>query len=300
MTPAAETLGVPPVVAKSRATRITAADGFSLAATEYEPPNAARAVVVINAATAVKRRYYERFALYLASHGFAVVTYDYRGVGDSAPSRLRGFSASMREWGTLDQPAVVRHALAWHPRLPLMVVGHSVGGQILGLLDDPSRVRRTLMVAAQHNYFGLWRPQERYVLWALWTLVMPTTSRVLGYFPGSWFGLGENLPRGVALEWARWCRSPGALVQVIGGDAAARFAAYRGEILALSFEDDTKFAPRRAVEGLLRFYAGARVEHRHLTPADLGVQKVGHFGFFRETTSTRGWPMAVEWLAAGL
>ena len=283
----------------TRAIRITAADGFEVAGTEFSPASTPRAVVVINAATAVRRRYYDRFATHLATRGFAVVTYDYRGVGDSAPRTLRGFAASMREWGTLDQPAVIAHATSWWPAVPLMVVGHSVGGQIFGLLDDPSRVQRVLTVAAQHNYWGLWRPQERYVLWALWTLFMPAASHVLGYFPSRAVGLGENLPRGVALEWAKWCRTPGALVQAIGGDAAEGFARYRGPMLALSFEDDHKFAPRRAVDGLLQFYTNARSEHRHLRPADVGMTEIGHFGFFREGARDRGWPIAVDWLSAG-
>lgn len=277
--------------------RIQAADGFELAATEFSPAGSPRAVVVINAATAVRRRYYDKFATYLASHGFAVVTYDYRGIGESAPPRLRGFRASMQDWGELDQPAVVAHARAWQPDVPLTLVGHSVGGQIFGLLRDPHNVSRVLMVAAQHNYYGLWRRRERYVLWGLWTLFMPTMSRALGYFPSSAVGLGENLPRGVALDWARWCRSPGALVQAIGGDAAERFAQYRGPILALSFEDDTKFAPRRAVEGLLRFYTNARTEHRHFAAAELAMSDIRHFGYFREPARERGWPIAVEWLA---
>src|SRR5687767_12079301 len=95
------------------AIRISAADGFSIAASEYLPNVSPRAVVVINAATAVRRRYYDRFAHYLASNGFAVVTYDYRGIGDSAPRNLRASDATMRQWGELDQPAVIAHARAW-------------------------------------------------------------------------------------------------------------------------------------------------------------------------------------------
>ena len=278
--------------------RIAATDGFALAATEFVPEGAARGTVVVNAATAVKRRYYDRFAQYLAAHGFAVVTYDYRGIGDSAPPGLRGFEATMQQWGELDQPAVLAYAHAARPDVPLMVVGHSVGGQIFGLLREAPPVARVLMVAAQHNYWGLWRLRERYVLWALWTLFMPVASHALGYFPGSRFALGEDLPRGVALDWARWCRSPGALVQAVGGDAAERFTRYHGPILALSFDDDTKFAPRRAVDGLLAFYANAEVEHRHLHAASLGLRHVGHFGFFREPARERGWPIARDWLAS--
>src|SRR5215211_1815413 len=165
-------------MAKSKDIHIAAADGFELAATTYAPEQRARGVVVINSATAVRRRYYDRFAQYLASAGFAVVTYDYRGIGGSAPARLRGFVALMREWGEVDQPAVLAHASAWQPDVPLFVVGHSIGGQIFGLLRDPNRVHRVLMVAAQHNYWGLWDAPRRWVLWALWTLFMPATSHV--------------------------------------------------------------------------------------------------------------------------
>lgn len=281
-----------------RPIRIRARDGFDIAATEYLPNGDPRAAVVINAATGVKRRYYDRFAQYLATHGFAVVTYDYRGVGDSAPRQLRGFRATMRQWGELDQPAVVAHTRAWHPGLPLMIVGHSVGGQIVGLLHEPGDVSRVLLVAAQHNYYRRWPARERYVLWALWTFVMPTVSRALGYFPSMAFGLGENLPRDVALEWATWCRTPGALVEAIGGDAAERFSRYRGPMMALSFTDDVKFAPRRAVEGLLELYSGAAREHRHVAPRELGVETVAHFGFFREPLRAAGWPIALDWLTA--
>ncbi len=280
--------------------RITAGDGYPIAATAYDPNEPARGVVVINAATGVRRRYYDRFAQYLASNRFAVVTYDYRGIGDSAPANLRESSATMSQWGELDQPAVVSHARAWQPNVPLMIVGHSVGGQIVGLLREPEQVSRVLMVAAQHNYYGLWRLQERYVLWALWTLLMPSASRALGYFPSMALGLGENLPRGVALDWARWCRSPGALVEAIGGDAPERFTRYRGPILALSFTDDNKFAPRRAVDGLLDFYANAQREHRHIAPAELGVTRIAHFGYFREPLRDRGWDIALNWLRAGI
>jgi predicted alpha/beta hydrolase len=280
----------------AEAIRITAADGRAIAATSFAPEREPRAVVVINAATAVKRRYYDRFAQYLASHGFAVVTYDYRGIGESRPPRLRGFRATMAEWGELDQPAVVAHAAAWQPDIPLLLVGHSVGGQIFGLLPDPHRVQRVLMVAAQHNFFGYWRVPERYALWFLWTVFMPGVSRTLGFFPSRRVGLGEDLPRDVALDWARWCRSRGALVGEIGGDAADRFARYRGPVLALSFDDDHLFAPRPAVDALLAFYRNATTEHRHLTAAALGLGAVRHFGFFRESARERGWPIALEWL----
>ena len=66
-------------------TRIPARDGYALAATLYRPTGAARGAVIVSSATAVPRRFYRHFAAELAGAGYTVVTYDYRGIGDSAP-----------------------------------------------------------------------------------------------------------------------------------------------------------------------------------------------------------------------
>ena len=68
----------------------------------HAQPDAARPVVIINAATSVRCRYYARFAAFLHAHGFDVLTYDYRGIGESRPDRLRGFEAGWIDWGRLD------------------------------------------------------------------------------------------------------------------------------------------------------------------------------------------------------
>ena len=36
----------------------------------------------------------------------------------------------------------------------------------------------------------------------LWHGVMPLVTRVVGYFPAQILGLGEDIPAGVAMQWA--------------------------------------------------------------------------------------------------
>ena len=62
---------------------LPAADGYPLAATLFLPRGAKRHAVLINSAAAVHRKIYRGFAGYLARRGCAVLTYDYRGTGDS-------------------------------------------------------------------------------------------------------------------------------------------------------------------------------------------------------------------------
>ncbi|MFX7816485.1 alpha/beta fold hydrolase, partial [Acinetobacter baumannii] len=84
------------------------------------------------------------FASYLAHRGCAVLTYDYRGIGDSRqpamvgynqPKSLVGFKASMSDWAAQDVTAAVRWRRERYHGLPLAYVGHSFGGQALGLIE---------------------------------------------------------------------------------------------------------------------------------------------------------------------
>ena len=68
----------------------------------FMPQTSNRKLLLINSATGVKQQIYFSFAKYLAEKGFTVITYDYRGIGESKPKQMRGFKASMRIWGTID------------------------------------------------------------------------------------------------------------------------------------------------------------------------------------------------------
>src|SRR5580693_1768134 len=68
-----------------------AVDDYALGATLFLPRGAKQHAVLINSATAVPRKIYRKFAGYLAGRGFAVLTYDYRGIGDSRQRALEGY-----------------------------------------------------------------------------------------------------------------------------------------------------------------------------------------------------------------
>lgn len=280
-----------------RGLRIPARDGFRLAATLYEPdPGDDRdAAVLINSATAVPRGYYDAFARYLAGEGFSVLTYDYRGIGGSRPRSLRGFRARMLQWAEEDQAGMIDWVHGHLRPRHLLVVGHSVGGQIVGLAPDNHRIDALLGVAAQNGYFGHWPADQRFRIALRWYLALPAATWIFGYLPG-WLGTREDVPAGVAREWAAWCRRPDFLFQ--GHEERRRgFERFTRPILAYSLEDDD-YGPRPAVESLLAEYRSASITHRHVHPREVGATEIGHFGFFRERFRSSLWRESAAWLKA--
>src|ERR1700730_9008427 len=184
-------------------TPISARDGYSLAATRFTPAEPPRAAVLVNSATAVPRKIYRGFARYLAEQGFAALTYDYRGIAGSRPASLPGFAVRMRDWAALDVTAAIDHARRTWPALPLSMVGHSFGGQALGLVPNNGEISRALLIAAQAGHWRLFRAPEKYRVYLVMRLVGTPMAHALGYVPG-WTGIGEDLPKGVFLEWTDW------------------------------------------------------------------------------------------------
>lgn len=265
--------------------RIETPHGEALAITRWPGED----VVVVAGAVGVKRRFYDAFATHLASRGLGVVTFDYQGIGDSAPAGARGSRATLDSWSE-DLGAVLAAARAEAGRL--VVVGHSVGGQLLGLHPDAG-VERALLVAAQSGWWKHWAGRERRTVWALWHLLIPTTT-LMGWFPASRFGLGEDLPAGVARQWARWGRHPDYLWQ--SPEAAAAYARFHAPVRVLGFTDDVLQAPVPAVRDLARRYNGP-VDLRLVEPEALGQRKLGHFGWFRGGLQA-SWDEQIGWLRA--
>lgn len=271
-----------------------------------EPSSIQRPVVLINPATSVKCRYYSRFAAFLYAHGFDVVTYDYRGIGESKPASLRGFEARWIDWGRLDFESALRYAAATFPGQPLQVVGHSVGGFLIGLAASSHLINRVFTVGAQFAYWRDYARHKRVRLFLKWHVFMPAVTAIFGYFPGSRLGWLEDTPRGVVRDWTaphprfedNWRRGPLALPESQLRELVARFAAMRGETLALSLSDD-EFGTVEAIRRLLGYFRNSHRTHLHLAPEAVNQKSIGHFAFFHSRFEHSLWKISLEWLQHG-
>ena len=259
--------------------------------------HAPRGALVVNAATGVGREFYLKFAAYAAQRGYHTLVYDYRGMGGSASGPLRAETARMSDWGMLDMPAALDWLLGRYPGLPCFTLGHSVGGQLIGCMDNANLARAHLMVAASTGYWRRESTPFRYLALALWLVYGPLMLWFRGYVPQGGVWSGRPLPPQVFRQWRRWCLSaalfPDLDVQLRG----CRFDQVHGPVLALAFTDDPIATPA-AVQALLSSYPAAQVEQRWIRPADAGVRSLGHRGFFAESHRDLLWPDAFDWLDA--
>lgn len=274
---------------------LVAADGYRIGALHYAPPGATRAHLVVAGATGVPQRYYRRFAAYAAKRGYATMTLDYRGIGLSAPSALRGFRMDYLDWGRLDLAAAV--AAMSGRGVPLYLVGHSYGGHAFGMLPNHADVAAFYTFGTGAGWHGWMPPLERLRVLALWHLVGPLLTWWKGYLAWSVVGMGEDLPLDFYRQWKRWCRYPNYFFDDPAMQHLAdRYAGVRAPLMAANAIDD-RWSPPRSRDAFMASYRNARRESLDIDPARIGLREIGHVGYFRADAAPL-WDAALEWLDA--
>ena len=276
---------------EGRPVSIPARDGYPLAGRVFGGDSGR--VVVISSATAVPQRFYRHFAGALAGAGFTVITYDYRGIEFESPTELRRLEATARDWALHDLPGAIDWAAEELSPSRSFLIGHSFGGQVAGMYDHPERIDGMATMSAQSGHWRLQGGEQKLVVWLHTHLTLPLLSKLMGYMPMKAVGAGEDMPAGVALEWSRWCRNRDYIL----GDATLpldRYERFTAPVLAFSFGDD-KWGTPGSVAAMMSAYP--RVEFRHVEPGDVGLDAIGHMGFFRPG-STALWTDVIAWFEA--
>jgi predicted alpha/beta hydrolase len=279
-------------------TTLTAADGALLGASRFDPDGPPARAVVIAGAMGVPQRFYAPLARALTERGIAVLTFDYRGIGRSLRPPLRAEPARLCDWGEQDLDTALRAAREAWPDAPLAIFGHSVGGQLSGMAATFPQVDRMLTIASQSGYWRLWPGIGAAAMWSVWHVGIPVMTTLFGYLPFRTIGMGENVPRDVARDWARSGRCPGYLWDFYRDrPSIAGYGAWRGALRAIDISDDP-FAPRATVDAFATRFPNASVERVTVTPESLGRRKIAHFGAFRETVRETLWRECADWLIA--
>jgi predicted alpha/beta hydrolase len=252
-----------------------------------------RPLVVVWPAMGVPARYYRPFAAGLLSAGLAVAVADLRGTGSSTPRPGRpsryGYAELVADVGA------VLDALKPHTDgRPVLLLGHSLGGQVcalhLALSGSDSRVDGLVLVAVGLPYWRDYRTGVRTIL--PMTQGINAVSAVLGVWPG--WGFGGRQARGVIRDWAHSART-GRYPALNGVDVEAALAHVRTPVLAVDVEHD-QYTPPSTVDRLCAKMPAAPVEREHYAAAQAGGQ-LDHFRWVRAAGPLAG---RIAAFAAGL
>lgn len=255
-------------------------DHYSLAAHLFEPQISNQKVLLINSATGVKQQIYFSVAQFFADHGFTVITYDYRGIGLSKPHKMRGFEASMRVWGTTDYKALTDYIKSNFEDYKKYCLGHSVGALILGMNPDSEIFEEFIFVGTQNAFVGNLRLKTKIEAYLGFGIVQPLFTVLLGYFPASWFGLGESLPSGSAFDWRILILNKKSTNNLL--EKSADFSKkLRQKVLVIWAEDDAWLTEKGVKSLLENTYATLRPTYRHIYTSESEKGEIGHVNFFR-------------------
>ena len=271
----------------------------ALAATVYRPKTPVKKAVMIAPATGIKRQFYHNFATYLAEHGFGVLTFDNEGIGESLSTDLAKCDASLISWGRHDMPAVLDALQDEFTDATYHLIGHSAGGQLIGLMPNSQSIASVFNVACSSGRIKNMDMPYKLKAIGFMEAFIPLTTLTLGYTPSDKIGMGEPLPRGVARQWREWCNGAGYIKTAFGKSIHTHFY---DEIdmpaLWLGFSDD-EIANSKNMDDMIRVFTKMPVEKRFLDPKDFGVSSIGHMRYFSSRTNAKApklWQMAIDWL----
>jgi predicted alpha/beta hydrolase len=265
--------------------QLHAVDGTPLSATAYlAAPHAA--ALVVASATGVPQGLYRHFAVWVQQQGINCYTFDYRGIAASRPAKLRKLDADFSHWA-LDIDAVLQHALAAHPRVSLL--GHSIGGFLAPVAAQATAMHRLVMVGAQSAYWRDWPQPQRWPMAVMWHAAMPLITQAVGYFPGRALRLGEDLPKGVAMQWALRPWTDPLLGHTPAGQQYARQLPAVHMVAASDDAFATSAAQQRVHDALRSTSVTRHVWH----PQAVGLPTLGHFSVFRRSAAAL-WPHVLD------
>ncbi len=262
-----------------------------ITATLYEASQK-NAILIIASATGVKQSFYKKFSEFISDNGISVITFDYSGIGLSLKLPINQLQNNASDWGKIDLDAVIKYIRKQYPHSKVTLLGHSIGGQLIGLAKSSSEVQKLILVAAQSGYWKFWKGVEKLKMWANWHILFPALISTFGYLPSKKINGMENLPKNVAKQWSSWGRKPNYLFHEIS-EQDLFFKTIFVKIVAISIENDTN-APKEAVDWFTQKYQNANVTKLHLRASDYNTKDIGHFGIFREKSTDTLWKVLLD------
>ena len=275
---------------------INCQDGYQLVANVYKPATALKGAILIGPATGIKRQFYHNFAQFLAENGYGVLTFDNRGIGESLTGNIRESDASLQCWGEMDMTAAFDKLMSLFPHTCYHLVGHSAGGQLIGLMHNAHHISSVFNVACSSGCLGNMKWPFKFKAHFFMNVVIPVSNTLFGHTKAQWFGMGEPLPKAVAKQWRTWCNGQGYIKTAFGKTVHQHY--YNDlEMPALWVNaPDDGIANDANVADMISVFPKMKAQTKTLHKDNYDLKEIGHMKFFSRQSKPL-WQYTLDWLA---
>jgi len=269
-------------------------DDFQLVGTLYTPSSIVGAIMMAPA-TGIKRGFYNSLATYLAEQGYGVICFDNRGIGDSKEGNIKKLDASLIDWGRIDMSAVLSRLQAAFPNQKYHLIGHSAGGQLVGLMENGMELTSMFNFACSSGSLRNMNYPFKLQAHFFMNMFIPVSNLLFGKANVQWMGMGEPLPKHVANQWRKWCNGQGYVETDFGKAIKSHnYDDLNFPSFWLYATDDT-IANYKNVKDMMRVYSTSKGELLGLNPKDHGTKEIGHMKFF-SSKNRELWKYPLDWL----
>ncbi|MDH2412576.1 alpha/beta fold hydrolase [Nocardioides sp. CER19] len=258
-------------------------EGTRSVLTVWSAAEASAPVVLVVPAMGMPSSYYHRFGEALAAAGVHCSLMELRGheaSGGRLPGRDYDFGYVDMVDDVADAVAATRAVL---PGAPVVLLGHSMGGQVgfMYAALHPGELAGIVLMASSTPHWRTWAP------WILpLSLGFVGASKVLGHFPGQRVKFAGRESRGVIRDWAHLARTG----RFVAGEEG--LSGVDLPVLAVSVEGDW-LGPRAAVDALVAKLPVATVDREHVD-----AEGIDHFKWARRPEVVV--PRIVAWAASSV
>lgn len=274
--------------------KINGNNGAELTATIFVPENL-RGAIMIGPATGIKRQFYFNFCKFLAENDFAVIAYNNEGIGDSSNNDLKKSGADLISWGQSDMSCVFAKLKELVPGTKYHLIGHSAGGQLVGLMHGATELTSIINYACSSGSLRHIKYPFKFSAMFFLNCFIPISNSLLGYTNSKLMGMGEPLPKRVAQQWKEWCNRTGYIKNHL---ETHEIINYYNQLscpgLWINSTDD-KIANNKNVDDMIRVFPNLKIEKLTLNPSEYNLNEIGHMKFFSKQNKVV-WDIVMDWL----
>lgn len=254
-----------------------------------------RKLIVINSAMGSNSIKYKEMSIFFSENGWNVISYNYRGIGNLIDRKILK-NLNLKQWGTEDMNTVISWGLDKFKPQNLVIMGHSIGAQLIQYLNIKVKPNRVVLFSGQKGYWKYWDKSLKIPIYMFWKIVLPINTLINKEFSLMKIANCSPLPMRVALDWRIWALNKKFIDKDKTDISNKSESLSNVPLLSIHISDDRIYAPQKAVDALLEVYSHSKITKFTLHPFDLKSDSLKHSGIFEVDKTLNFWKNLLLWL----